>query len=79
MTVSVLLPAAGMGVTEATITSWLKAIGDRVEKGEIIAEMETAKTTVEIEAPVSGVLTDIAVEDGAMVEVDVQIATIEEA
>ena len=41
--------------------------------------METAKTTVEIEAPVSGVLTDIMVEEGTMVEVDVQIATIEEA
>ena len=79
MTVSVRLPQAGMGVTEATIISWLKGVGDRVEKGEIIAEMETAKTTVEIEAPVSGVLTDIVVEAGTMVEVDVQIATIEEA
>jgi pyruvate/2-oxoglutarate dehydrogenase complex dihydrolipoamide acyltransferase (E2) component len=79
MAFSVLLPRAGMGVTEATITSWLKGVGDRVEKGEAIAEMETAKATLEIEAPVSGVLTSIVAEEGAEVEVDVEIATIEEA
>jgi pyruvate/2-oxoglutarate dehydrogenase complex dihydrolipoamide acyltransferase (E2) component len=79
MAFSVLLPRAGMGVTEATITSWLKGAGDRVDKGEIIAEMETAKSTVEIEAPVSGFLTHIIVEEGETVEVDVEIATIEEA
>jgi pyruvate/2-oxoglutarate dehydrogenase complex dihydrolipoamide acyltransferase (E2) component len=78
MAVSVLLPRAGMGVTEATISSWLKGVGDRVEKGEVIAEMETAKTNVEIEAPVGGVLTTIVVPEGEMVEVDVEIATIEE-
>jgi pyruvate/2-oxoglutarate dehydrogenase complex dihydrolipoamide acyltransferase (E2) component len=79
MATSVLLPRAGMGVTEATITNWFKGVGDRVEQGEPIAEMETAKSTLDVEAPVSGVLASIVVEVGEMVEVDVEIATIEEA
>ena len=79
MAVSVLLPRAGMGVTEATITKWLKGVGDRVEKGEIIAEMETAKSTVEIESPANGVLKNILVEETTTVDVDSEIATIEEA
>lgn len=79
MAVSVLLPRAGMGITEATITNWFKGVGDRVEKGEAIAEMETAKSTLDIEAPTSGILASILAEQGAMVEVDVEIATIEEA
>jgi len=79
MATSVLLPRAGMGVTEATITNWFKGVGDRVEQGEPIAEMETAKSTLDIEAPITGVLASIVVEVGEMVEVDVEIATIEEA
>lgn len=79
MAVSVLLPRVGMGVTEATITKWLKGVGDRVEKGEAIAEMETAKSTVEIEAPADGVLKDILVSEGAMVDVETEIATIGDA
>ena len=76
MAVSVLLPRVGMGVTEATITKWLKGVGDRVEKGETIAEMETAKSTVEIESPASGVLSDILVPESTMVDVETEIATI---
>ena len=79
MAVSVLLPRVGMGVTEATITKWLKGVGDRVEKGETIAEMETAKSTVEIESPASGVLTDILVPESTMVDVETEIATIGDA
>jgi pyruvate/2-oxoglutarate dehydrogenase complex dihydrolipoamide acyltransferase (E2) component len=79
MAVSVLLPPAGMGVVEGTIVCWLKGVGDRVDKGEAIAEMETAKATVEIEAPVGGVLSSIVVPEGETVEVNVEIATIEEA
>jgi len=78
MAVSVVLPSSGMGVTEATITKWFKGVGDRVEKGEAIAEMETAKSVVEIEAPVAGVLRAILVGQDATVDVDTEIATIEE-
>lgn len=75
---SVFLPNAGMGISEATIVKWLKGVGDRVEAGETIVEIETAKSTVEVEAPVSGTLASILFEEDAEVEVGTEIATIEE-
>jgi pyruvate/2-oxoglutarate dehydrogenase complex dihydrolipoamide acyltransferase (E2) component len=75
---SVFLPNAGMGISEATIVKWLKSVGDRVEAGETIVEIETAKSTVEVEAPVSGTLSSILFEEDAEVEVGTEIATIEE-
>ena len=51
-------------MTSATVTAWLKRVGDRVTAGEPIAEIETDKTTVELEAPVTGVLEDIRVAPG---------------
>ena len=78
MTVSVLLPQTGMGISEATIVRWLKNVGDRVEKDEAILEIETAKSTVEVEAPASGTLIKILAEPDEEVEVGVEIALIEE-
>ncbi|WP_041373462.1 biotin/lipoyl-containing protein [Phenylobacterium zucineum] len=78
MAVSVLFPKSGMGITEGTIVKWLKAVGDRVEQSEIIAEIETAKTVLEIEAPVAGALASIRFQEGDEVEVEAEIATIEE-
>lgn len=78
MTVSVLLPQTGMGISEATIVRWLKNVGDRVEKDEALLEIETAKSTVEVEAPASGTLTQILAEVDEEIEVGVEIAVIEE-
>lgn len=78
MVASVFLPHSGMGISEATIVNWLKAVGDRVEKDEIIVEVETAKSVVEVEAPVAGTLTQILFEVDDVVEVGTEIATIEE-
>lgn len=79
MTVNVDIPNVGMGVTEATIVNWLKSVGDRVAAGETIVEIETAKSTVEIEAPVGGTLSAIHFAEDTEVEVGTEIATIEEA
>jgi len=78
MAASVFLPHSGMGISEATIVNWLKAVGDRVEKDEIIVEVETAKSVVEVEAPVAGTLTQIHFQVDDVVEVGTEIATIEE-
>ena len=78
MTKSVIIPKSGMGITEGEVVRWLKAEGDRVSEGEVIAEVETAKATIEIEAPASGVLTRILVHEGENVEVNTEIATIED-
>ena len=77
MTVDVTLTSTGMGITEATIVKWLKAVGDRVEEGETIVEVETAKSTVEVEAPASGTLSEILFAEDEEVEMGVAIATIE--
>jgi len=78
MATSVFLPSVGMGISEAIIVSWLKQVGDRVAAGEPVAEVETAKSTVEIEAPVAGTLAQIHFEVDAEVEIGTEIATIEE-
>ena len=75
---SVYLPNVGMGISEATIVTWLKAVGDRVEAGEAVAEIETAKSTVEVESPVAGTLSAIHFAVDSEVEVGTEIATIEE-
>ena len=67
----------GMGIDDGTIARWLKAVGDRVEKGEVIAEIETAKALQEVEAPKSGTLTQILVGEGETVVVNTTLAHIE--
>ena len=48
----------------ATLATWLVAVGDHVEKGDVIAELETEKATVELEAPATGTIVAFAVEEG---------------
>jgi pyruvate/2-oxoglutarate dehydrogenase complex dihydrolipoamide acyltransferase (E2) component len=67
-----------MGVTDATIVKWLKSIGDRVQMGESLVEIETAKSTVEVEAPTSGTLSQILLQEDDTADVGTEIATIEE-
>ena len=76
---SVFLPSVGMGISEATIVRWTKQVGDRVEAGETVAEIETAKSTVEVEAPVRGTITRLHFPEDTEVEVGAEIAVIEEA
>jgi len=62
----------------STIQSWLKRVGDRVEAGEPLVEVETDKATEEIEAPVTGTLADILAEEGDEVRSEGVIAIIDE-
>src|SRR5690554_2349269 len=57
MSVPVKIPALGESVTEAIIAEWFKKVGDYVEEDEILAELETDKISVEVPAPVAGVIT----------------------
>ena len=77
MAIRVKLPDISMGITEATIISWLKKVGDTVQAGEPLVEVETAKSTLEVESPVTGRLAEIKVEVGAEVEIGTEIAVIE--
>ena len=58
------LPELAESMTSAAVTAWLKKPGDRVSAGDPIVEVDTDKTTVEVEAPVSGVLREIVVNAG---------------
>ena len=63
----------------ATIQSWLKRIGDRVEAGEALVEVDTDKATEEVAAPVTGTIADILAEEGDEVKADSVLAIIDEA
>nr|WP_218044957.1 2-oxoglutarate dehydrogenase complex dihydrolipoyllysine-residue succinyltransferase [Kiloniella majae] len=56
------VPTLGESVTEATVAQWMKSVGDAVAQDEAICELETDKVTLEVNAPVAGVLTSIAAE-----------------
>jgi len=63
----VTMPFGDLTVSEGTVIKWLKAIGDAVKEGELIAEIETDKAVVEIEAPITGTLAAIDQPVGAVV------------
>ncbi len=70
------MPQLGETVTEGTITKWLKAVGDPVERDEPLFEVSTDKVDSEVPSPVGGVLTQILVEEGDTVDVGVRLAVI---
>lgn len=76
-TVEVLLPQWGMGMSEGTITTWLKAVGDRVAEDEPLAEVEAEKVEETLESPASGTLIEIKVAQGDTVDVRTVVALIE--
>ena len=69
MSEKILVPVLGESITEATVSKWLKNVGDKVEADEPIVELETDKVNLEVPSPVSGVLTKISSQDGSTVEV----------
>jgi pyruvate/2-oxoglutarate dehydrogenase complex dihydrolipoamide acyltransferase (E2) component len=78
MITKVILPKSGMGIEEGTLARWHKAVGDQVKKGELLADIETAKATQELEAPASGRLVKILLAEGESVAVNAEIAEIED-
>ena len=76
--VDMTLPRWGASMAEGTITRWLKAVGERVEEGEVVCEVETEKVNAEVEAPATGTLVEILVEPGTTVAVGTVITRIEE-
>ena len=78
MGVEIRVPSLGESVTEATVAKWFKKIGDVVVADEPIVELETDKVTLEFNAPASGTLTEITVEEGGDVEVGALLGSIDE-
>lgn len=77
MTTRVNFPKSGMGIDEGTIVRWLKSPGEKVAKGEVLVEIETAKALQEVAAPESGTLVETCVAQGDTVAVNSTLALIE--
>ena len=69
MSNQILVPALGESVTEATVSKWLKQVGEKVDSDEPLVELETDKVNVEVPSPHAGTLSSIKVKEGDTVEV----------
>ena len=69
MSTELIVPTLGESITEATVSKWLKNIGDNFEADEPLVEIETDKITVEVPAPHAGSLKEIKVSEGTDVEI----------
>jgi len=72
------MPELGENVTEGTIVTWHRKVGETIRKGEILAEVMTEKVNCEIESPISGRVTEILYSEETIVRVGEVIARIEE-
>jgi 2-oxoglutarate dehydrogenase E2 component (dihydrolipoamide succinyltransferase) len=78
MSIEVRVPTLGESVSEATIATWFKKVGDTVAADEMLCELETDKVTVEVPAPAAGVLSEIIAPEGETVGVNALLAMIGE-
>ena len=77
MKTKVIMPKVGLDMEEGSVMSWLKKIGDPIQKGELLMEIETDKASTEIESSVTGILVEILVEENVFVPIGTTIAWIE--
>lgn len=73
MATEIIMPQMGESIAEGTITRWLAAVGDQVERDQPLLEISTDKVDAEIPSPAAGVLTEILFQEGDTVEVDTVI------
>src|SRR5437762_12623030 len=73
------MPKLGESVTEGTIGKWLKQPGEKVEKYDLLVEVQTDKVNTEIPSPVAGTLKDVKVKEGDTVPIGALLATFETA
>ncbi len=75
----VIMPQLGETVTEGVVTRWYRKVGDVVKADEMLFDVETDKVSTEIPAPVSGVVAEILVQEGATAKVGARLAVIRES
>ena len=78
MSEKIIVPVLGESITEATVAKWIKKVGDAVEADEPIVELETDKVNLEVPSPVTGILEEINVKDGATIEVGTTLGSVKE-
>ena len=72
------MPKLGYDMEAGTVSGWLKKVGDEIGRGDVIAEIETDKSTVEMEATASGTLVEIVHDAGSEVPVGQPIAWLDD-
>jgi pyruvate dehydrogenase E2 component (dihydrolipoamide acetyltransferase) len=72
----VVMPQMGESITEGTVSKWLKAVGDKLEKDEPLLEISTDKVDAEVPSPAAGVLLEIKTQEGETVEVGSIVALV---
>ena len=77
MKVDVIMPQMGESIAEATISKWIKKVGDKISKDETILEISTDKVDSEIPAPSAGVIVELLFKEGDVVPVKTKIAVID--
>lgn len=70
------MPKLGFDMAEGTLVRWVKKVGEKINKGEVLAEIETDKATVEVESPASGIVRKLLVDEGSVVPVNSPIAMV---
>ena len=70
------MPKLGFDMAEGTLIRWVKQVGENINKGDVLAEIETDKATVEVESPASGVVLQHIVDQGTIVPVNAPIAIV---
>ena len=77
MSKKIIVPTLGESVTEATVSRWLKNIGDQIDIDEALVELETDKVNVEVPSPVAGILSEIKIKKGKTVKVGSELGVVE--
>ncbi len=77
MRVEVKMPSVSAGMESGTVVAWLKQVGESVERGEALAQIQTDKATLDLEARVAGTLAEILAEVDQEVPVGTVIAALE--
>ncbi len=72
----VMVPSLGESVSEATVSTWFKKVGDAVKQDEMLCELETDKVSLEVPSPVSGVLLEIIAPEGTTVAASARLAVV---
>ena len=77
MSEKIIVPTLGESITEATVSRWLKNIGDQIETDEALVELETDKVSIEVPSPVTGILSEIKFKKGKTVKVGSELGVVE--
>ena len=78
MSSQILVPSLGESVTEATVSKWLKQVGEQVDSDEPLVELETDKVNVEVPSPLTGTLSSIEAKEGDTVEIGALLGVVNE-